>query len=177
MKTSKDTTARGGRGRGARGGRGAGSGTRGGRGGAAGGANSSLIQTTGVFSEGAGAINIRKASTGGSGFGSRNADDVAPQMRRPTIVKQEHLKKIDGKADEEHLRELLGDTDEDDFVDEKTDLETMPVRLSNGKFNEIVKLHFVQTKGVKSRTIHVCMLDLDKFIWYINNNADLCTYL
>uniref|UniRef100_A0A0K8UI44 DNA-directed RNA polymerase III subunit RPC4 n=1 Tax=Bactrocera latifrons TaxID=174628 RepID=A0A0K8UI44_BACLA len=131
VKTSKNTTARGGRGRGARGSRGAGSGTRGGRGGAAGSANSSLIQTTGVFSEGAGAINIRKASSGGSGFSSRNADDTASQMRRPTIIKQEHLKKIDAKADEEQLRELLGDTDEDDLVDEKTDLEMMPVKLSN----------------------------------------------
>lgn len=158
VKTSKDTTARGGRGRGARGGRGAGSGTRGGRGGAAGGANSSLIQTTGVFSEGAGAINIRKASTGGSGFGSRNADDVAPQMRRPTIVKQEHLKKIDGKADEEHLRELLGDTDEDDFVDEKTDLETMPVRLSNAKWKPIkaeVKQEKVES-GINGEAAEIC---------------------
>ncbi|XP_011187669.1 DNA-directed RNA polymerase III subunit RPC4 isoform X2 [Zeugodacus cucurbitae] len=132
VKTSKDTTMRGGRGRGARGGRGAGGGARGGRGGAAGGANSSLIQTTGVFSEGAGAINIRKASSGGSGFGSRNADDAASQMRRPTIIKQEHMRKIDLKADEEHVRELLGDTDEDDFGDEKTDLEQIPVKLNEG---------------------------------------------
>ncbi|XP_017491870.1 PREDICTED: DNA-directed RNA polymerase III subunit RPC4 isoform X2 [Rhagoletis zephyria] len=133
VKTSKDTTARGGRGggRGARGGRGAGSGLRGGRGGAAGAANSSLIQTTGVFSEGAGAVNIRKTSSGGSGFGSRTNDDAtASQMRRPTIIKSEHLKKIDLKADEEHVRELLGDTDEDDFGDEKTELEQIPVKLN-----------------------------------------------
>ncbi|XP_017491869.1 PREDICTED: DNA-directed RNA polymerase III subunit RPC4 isoform X1 [Rhagoletis zephyria] len=140
VKTSKDTTARGGRGggRGARGGRGAGSGLRGGRGGAAGAANSSLIQTTGVFSEGAGAVNIRKTSSGGSGFGSRTNDDAtASQMRRPTIIKSEHLKKIDLKADEEHVRELLGDTDEDDFGDEKTELEQIPVKLNEVKWKTI----------------------------------------
>uniref|UniRef100_W8BGF4 DNA-directed RNA polymerase III subunit RPC4 n=1 Tax=Ceratitis capitata TaxID=7213 RepID=W8BGF4_CERCA len=132
VKTSKDTTARGGRGggRGARGGRGAGTGARGGRGGVAGGANSALIQTTGVFSEGAGAINIRKTSSSGGGFGGRSADDAPSQMRRPTIIKQENLKKFDLKADEEHVRELLGDTDEDDFGDEKTDLEQIPVKLN-----------------------------------------------
>uniref|UniRef100_A0A0K8V9D8 DNA-directed RNA polymerase III subunit RPC4 n=1 Tax=Bactrocera latifrons TaxID=174628 RepID=A0A0K8V9D8_BACLA len=158
VKTSKNTTARGGRGRGARGGRGAGSGTRGGRGGAAGSANSSLIQTTGVFSEGAGAINIRKASSGGSGFSSRNADDTASQMRRPTIIKQEHLKKIDAKADEEQLRELLGDTDEDDLVDEKTDLEMMPVKLSNAKWKPIkveVKQEKVEAE-VKDEAAEIC---------------------
>ncbi|XP_004522150.1 DNA-directed RNA polymerase III subunit RPC4 isoform X1 [Ceratitis capitata] len=136
VKTSKDTTARGGRGggRGARGGRGAGTGARGGRGGVAGGTNSALIQTTGVFSEGAGAINIRKTSSSGGGFGGRSADDAPSQMRRPTIIKQENLKKFDLKADEEHVRELLGDTDEDDFGDEKTDLEQIPVKLNEVKW-------------------------------------------
>lgn len=158
VKTSKDTTMRGGRGRGARGGRGAGGGARGGRGGAAGGANSSLIQTTGVFSEGAGAINIRKASSGGSGFGSRNADDAASQMRRPTIIKQEHMRKIDLKADEEHVRELLGDTDEDDFGDEKTDLEQIPVKLNEVKWKPIkveVKLEKVEA-GVNGEAAEIC---------------------
>ncbi|XP_054733454.1 DNA-directed RNA polymerase III subunit RPC4 isoform X2 [Anastrepha obliqua] len=128
VKTSKDTTVRGrGAGRGGRGGRGS---ARGGRGGAAGGANSSLIQTTGVFSEGAGAVNIRKPSSGGSSFGGRSTDDAPSQMRRPTIIKSEKLKKIDLKADDEHIRELLGDSDEDDFGDEKTDLEQIPVKLN-----------------------------------------------
>ncbi|XP_054733453.1 DNA-directed RNA polymerase III subunit RPC4 isoform X1 [Anastrepha obliqua] len=132
VKTSKDTTVRGrGAGRGGRGGRGS---ARGGRGGAAGGANSSLIQTTGVFSEGAGAVNIRKPSSGGSSFGGRSTDDAPSQMRRPTIIKSEKLKKIDLKADDEHIRELLGDSDEDDFGDEKTDLEQIPVKLNEIKW-------------------------------------------
>ncbi|XP_067613564.1 DNA-directed RNA polymerase III subunit RPC4 isoform X1 [Eurosta solidaginis] len=139
VKTSKDTTARGGRGgRGARSGRGSGSGTRGGRGGAAGNTNASLIQTTGVFSEGAGAINIRKASSGGSSFGGgRSTDDAPSQMRKPTIIKSENLKKNDIKADDEYVRELLGDTEEDDFGDDKTDLEQKPVKLNEAKWKPI----------------------------------------
>ncbi|XP_067613565.1 DNA-directed RNA polymerase III subunit RPC4 isoform X2 [Eurosta solidaginis] len=153
VKTSKDTTARGGRGgRGARSGRGSGSGTRGGRGGAAGNTNASLIQTTGVFSEGAGAINIRKASSGGSSFGGgRSTDDAPSQMRKPTIIKSENLKKNDIKADDEYVRELLGDTEEDDFGDDKTDLEQKPVKLNEESTINIAQK--IQKMSVKQQLL------------------------
>lgn len=58
MKTSRDTTANRGRGRGGRGDRG--KSDRGGRGGRGG--KNSLVQTSGLFSEGSGETHLRKSS-------------------------------------------------------------------------------------------------------------------
>lgn len=115
-----------GRGRGADRGAGRG-GSRGGRGGA-----SNLIQTAGVFSEGAGAVNIRK-TTNSSGY-SRDVDDSPSAMRKPTIFKTE--KKMDLKAelarDKDILRGLDDDEEEDD--EQKTDMDRIPVLLNEGKW-------------------------------------------
>ncbi|XP_037815983.1 uncharacterized protein LOC119606510 isoform X2 [Lucilia sericata] len=123
VKTSKDTTLRGrGRGRGAE--RGARGGSRGGRGG-----SSSLIQTTGVFSEGAGAVNIRQASRS-SGY-SRDVEDTPSAMRKPTLLKSE--KKLDIKAvlaKDVDILKALDDVEDDDEIEQKTDLDRIPVQLN-----------------------------------------------
>ncbi|XP_058976241.1 uncharacterized protein LOC101894150 isoform X1 [Musca domestica] len=131
VKTSKDTTQMRGRGRGRGADRGAGrGGSRGGRGGA-----SNLIQTAGVFSEGAGAVNIRK-TTNSSGY-SRDVDDSPSAMRKPTIFKTE--KKMDLKAelarDKDILRGLDDDEEEDD--EQKTDMDRIPVLLNEAKWKYI----------------------------------------
>ncbi|KAM8708441.1 hypothetical protein ACLKA7_015419 [Drosophila subpalustris] len=126
VKTSKDfTQPRGGR-RGARGGAGA---TRG-RGGAGGGGNSSLIQTTGVFSEGAGAVHLRKSSGGGSAY-ARAGEEVAVSRKRTD--------RKDDKLQDQRVRELIGEASADDDVDsdsetelDKTDLTYKPIMLSEG---------------------------------------------
>lgn len=124
VKTSKDTTVtrggRGGRGKSERG-RGRGGGT-------------SLIQTTGVFSEGAGAIQLRKSTSGSYSSRSSAAEEAsASSMRKPMLIKSEENKRLDLKAEAEHVRELLGaDSDEDDFEDDKTDLEHIPIKLNEG---------------------------------------------
>ncbi|KAM7358239.1 RNA polymerase III subunit C53 isoform 1-T1 [Cochliomyia hominivorax] len=126
VKTSKDTTIRGrGRGRGAE--RGARGGGRGGRGG-----STSLIQTTGVFSEGAGAVNIRPTSRS-SGY-SRDVDDTPSAMRKPTLLKSE--RKLDIKdvlAKEVDILKSLDD-DNDDELEQKTDLDRIPVQLNEAKW-------------------------------------------
>lgn len=133
VKTSKDTTLTRGRGRGRgadRGGLGRG-GARGGRGG-----SSSLIQTTGVFSEGAGAVNIRQASRS-SGY-SRDVDDSPSAMRKPTLFKTE--KKLDLKAElarDKDILKFLDDGDEEDEAEHKTDLDKIPVQLNEGKWKYI----------------------------------------
>lgn len=125
VKTSKDfTQPRGGR-RGARGGAGA---TRG-RGGAGGG-NSSLIQTTGVFSEGAGAVHLRKSSSGGSAY-ARAGEEVAVSRKRTD--------RKDDKLQDQRVRELIGEASDDDEPDsdnetelDKTDLTYKPIMLREG---------------------------------------------
>ncbi|XP_046808652.1 uncharacterized protein LOC111679895 isoform X2 [Lucilia cuprina] len=123
VKTSKDTTLRGrGRGRGAE--RGARGGSRGSRGG-----SSSLIQTTGVFSEGAGAVNIRQASRS-SGY-SRDDEATPSAMRKPTLLKSE--KKLDIKAvlaKDVDILKALDDVEDDDEIEQKTDLDRIPVQLN-----------------------------------------------
>lgn len=125
VKTSKDTTLTRGRGRGRGVDRGRG-GARGGRGG------SSLIQTTGVFSEGAGAVNVRQASRS-SGY-SRDVDDSPSAMRKPTLFKSE--KKLDLKAElakDRDILKFLDDGNEEDDIEQKTDLDRVPVQLNEGK--------------------------------------------
>ncbi|XP_073838686.1 RNA polymerase III subunit C53 isoform X1 [Musca autumnalis] len=131
VKTSKDTTQMRGRGRGRGAERGAGrGGGRGGRGGA-----SNLIQTAGVFSEGAGAVNIRK-TTSSSGY-SRDVDDSPSAMRKPTIFKTE--KKLDLKAELARDKDILKglDDDEEDDDDQKTDLDRIPVLLNEAKWKYV----------------------------------------
>ncbi|XP_065359744.1 uncharacterized protein RpIIIC53 isoform X2 [Calliphora vicina] len=124
VKTSKDTTISRGRGRGRGADRGTRGGSRGGRGGA-----SSLIQTTGVFSEGAGAVNLRPTSRS-SGY-SRDVDDTPSAMRKPTLLKSE--KKLDLKAvlaKDIDILKSLDDVDDDDELEQKTDLDRIPVQLN-----------------------------------------------
>lgn len=130
VKTSKDTTIRG-RGRG----RGADRGARGGRGGG----SSSLIQTTGVFSEGAGAVNIRQSSRS-SGY-SRDVDDAPSAMRKPTLLKSE--KKLDLKvalAKDVDILKSLDDIDDDDEREQKTDLDKIPVQLNKGELDKNINI-------------------------------------
>lgn len=146
VKTSKDTSARG-RGRSERGkterGRG--------RGGAGRGGN--LIQTAGVFSEGAGALSLRKQIS--SGYS--RSDDAPSAMRKPTLVKRDGGTKIDIKAEEEHIRELLGDSDDDDFGDKRSDPDWIPIKLSEDKekpdaiMQKIQSLHFNQPETKSPR--------------------------
>ncbi|XP_075159584.1 RNA polymerase III subunit C53 isoform X1 [Haematobia irritans] len=128
VKTSKDTTQMRGRGRG----RGADRGGRGSSRGSRGGGASTLIQTAGVFSEGAGAVNIRKTLSS-SGY-SRDVDDSPSAMRKPTILKME--KKLDLKAelarDKDILKVLDDDIEEED--EQKTDFDRIPVQLQEGKW-------------------------------------------
>ncbi|XP_073838687.1 RNA polymerase III subunit C53 isoform X2 [Musca autumnalis] len=141
VKTSKDTTQMRGRGRGRGAERGAGrGGGRGGRGGA-----SNLIQTAGVFSEGAGAVNIRK-TTSSSGY-SRDVDDSPSAMRKPTIFKTE--KKLDLKAELARDKDILKglDDDEEDDDDQKTDLDRIPVLLNEDAVaiaSQIQSMHVAQ---------------------------------
>lgn len=51
------------------------------------------------------------------------------------IVKREN-QKLDIKAEAAQVRELLGDSDDDDFGDEKTDLEQIPIKLNEGRYCE-----------------------------------------
>ncbi|KAH8411156.1 hypothetical protein KR222_008817 [Zaprionus bogoriensis] len=127
VKTSKDfTQPRGGRGRGARG-SGA---TRGGR--AVGGAgNSSLIQTTGVFSEGAGAVHIRKSTSNSASY-TRAGDDIVATRKRND--------RKDDKSHDSKVLDLLGGSEDDDYGssddetdNDKTDLVFKPVMLTEGE--------------------------------------------
>ncbi|KAM7358240.1 RNA polymerase III subunit C53 isoform 2-T2 [Cochliomyia hominivorax] len=148
VKTSKDTTIRGrGRGRGAE--RGARGGGRGGRGG-----STSLIQTTGVFSEGAGAVNIRPTSRS-SGY-SRDVDDTPSAMRKPTLLKSE--RKLDIKdvlAKEVDILKSLDD-DNDDELEQKTDLDRIPVQLNEDAVaiaSQMQALHVAQLAEQQNRPI------------------------
>lgn len=74
---------------------------------------STLVQTSGLFSEGTGEAKMRKSSS----VFDRNAGagDSASQMRRPTLVKRET--KVDHVAERKSIQEVLGtmmDDDEDD---------------------------------------------------------------
>lgn len=107
--TSRDTSATG------RGGRGGGRGTdrKSERGRGAGGKPSTLVQTSGLFSEGTGEAKLRKSSS----VFDRNAGagDSASQMRRPTLIKRES--KVDQDAERKSIQDVLGtmmDDDEDD---------------------------------------------------------------
>lgn len=127
VKTSTDTSARG-RGRSERGktDRGRGRGGAGSRG-------PNYIQTTGVFSEGAGALTLKKQIS--SGYS--RSDDAPSAMRKPTLIKRDSGAKIDVKAEQDQIRELLGDSDDDDFGDKRVDPDWIPVKLSEAKWKEI----------------------------------------
>jgi len=138
VKTSKDfTQPRGGRGRGARG-----AGAARGRGGAGGGGgNSSLIQTTGVFSEGAGAVHLRKSSSGGSAY-ARAGEEVAVSRKRTD--------RKDDKFQDQRVRELIGEASDDDEAasdnetdHDKTDLNYKPIMLSEGSWLYIDTIYLI----------------------------------
>ncbi|XP_068149590.1 DNA-directed RNA polymerase III subunit RPC4 [Drosophila tropicalis] len=129
VKTSKDFTQS--RGNGRRGGRGATSGAqRGGRGGGSG--NSSLIQTTGVFSEGVGALQVRKSTGNGTAYAR---DEVSVSSRK---------RKDDNKLQQLSVKELLGESDDSDggndpaslsdheMDGDKTELAFKPIALKEG---------------------------------------------
>ncbi|BFF97586.1 DNA-directed RNA polymerase III subunit RPC4 [Drosophila madeirensis] len=123
VKTSKDfTQARGGK----RGGRGTASGATRGRGG-----NSTLIQTTGVFSEGAGEAQVRRSTGNGTAY-ARASEEQAVTRKRTD--------RKDDKAQALRVRALLGESDasEGDASDasdteaDKTELALKPIALREG---------------------------------------------
>ncbi|KAH8239512.1 hypothetical protein KR032_005098 [Drosophila birchii] len=127
VKTSKDTTQpRGGR----RGGRGNGAGATRGRGGNAGGGggNSTLIQTQGLFSEGAGDVHVRRSTGNGSAY-ARAGEEVAVARKRAD--------RKDDRAQAQRINELLGDSDASDAEpsdeeDNKTEMALKPILLKEG---------------------------------------------
>ncbi|XP_017111992.1 DNA-directed RNA polymerase III subunit RPC4 [Drosophila elegans] len=126
VKTSKDTTQpRGGR----RGGRGNGTGATRGRGGSsAGGGNSTLIQTQGLFSEGAGDVHMRRSTGNGTAY-ARAGEEVAVARKR--------VDRKDDKGQGERIKELLGESDASDaeLSEEeanKTEMALKPILLKEG---------------------------------------------
>lgn len=129
VRTSKDTSQRGrgrsDRGRSERSNRGRG--------------GSSLVQTSGLFSEGAAGGNKTRSSSG-SNYGSSASDSAVAQMRRPTLVKREF--KIDPEEEERQIQEILGD-DSDEFDEETIKASTMPVMLTDREFKFLFVLKVV----------------------------------
>ncbi|KAH8296097.1 hypothetical protein KR054_001711 [Drosophila jambulina] len=129
VKTSKDTTQpRGGR----RGGRGNGAGATRGRGGnsggGAGGGNSTLIQTQGLFSEGAGDVHVRRSTGNGTAY-ARAGEEVAVARKRAD--------RKDDRAQAQRINELLGDSEASDAEpsddeDNKTEMALQPILLKEG---------------------------------------------
>lgn len=126
VKTSKDTSQpRGGR----RGGRGNGAGSGRGRGGGGGG-SSTLIQTQGLFSEGAGDGHLRRSTGNGSAY-ARAGDEVAVARKRAD--------RKDDKAQALRVKELIGESDVSDVDDpsdedvNKTEMALRPILLKEGK--------------------------------------------
>ncbi|KAH8315727.1 hypothetical protein KR059_012808 [Drosophila kikkawai] len=129
VKTSKDTTQpRGGR----RGGRGNGAGATRGRGGnsssGGGGGNSTLIQTQGLFSEGAGDVHVRRSTGNGTAY-ARAGEEVAVARKR--------VDRKDDRAQAQRINELLGESDDSDAEpndeeDNKTEMALKPILLKEG---------------------------------------------
>ncbi|XP_017058980.1 DNA-directed RNA polymerase III subunit RPC4 [Drosophila ficusphila] len=126
VKTSKDTTQpRGGR----RGGRGNGTAATRGRGGnSAGGGNSTLIQTQGLFSEGAGDVHVRRSTGNGTAY-ARSGEEVAVARKR--------VDRKDDKSQAERIKELLGESDASDAElseeePNKTEMALRPILLKEG---------------------------------------------
>ncbi|XP_001353968.2 DNA-directed RNA polymerase III subunit RPC4 [Drosophila pseudoobscura] len=123
VKTSKDfTQVRGGK----RGGRGTASGATRGRGG-----NSTLIQTTGLFSEGAGVAQLRRSAGNGTAY-ARASEEQAVARKRTD--------RKDEKAQALRVRALLGESDASegdasepsDTEADKTELALKPILLREG---------------------------------------------
>ncbi|XP_017072218.1 DNA-directed RNA polymerase III subunit RPC4 [Drosophila eugracilis] len=125
VKTSKDTTQpRSGR----RGGRGNGTGATRGRGGNSGGSNSTLIQTVGLFSEGAGDVHVRRSTGNGTAY-SRGGEEVSVIRKR--------LDRKDDKNQDQRIKELLGESEASDaeLSEEeanKTEMALKPILLKEG---------------------------------------------
>jgi len=142
VKTSKDTTQpRSGR----RGGRGNGTGATRGRGGnSAGGANSTLIQTQGLFSEGAGDVHVRRSTGNGTAY-ARGGEEVAVARKR--------VDRKDDKSQAERIKELLGESEASDaeLSEEeptKTEMALRPILLKEGTCCVHLIIHLLWEKSV-----------------------------
>uniref|UniRef100_A0A1A9V549 DNA-directed RNA polymerase III subunit RPC4 n=1 Tax=Glossina austeni TaxID=7395 RepID=A0A1A9V549_GLOAU len=130
VKTSKDTTARGrGRGRGSE------------RGAPANRGGGSFIQTTGVFSEGAGAAFVRKS--GNAGGYARDNQESASTLRKGAFPKNES--KLDLKATMAKDHDILKALDDDNNggsseEEDKTDLDKFPIKLNENSLNVAARL-------------------------------------
>ncbi|XP_037721524.1 DNA-directed RNA polymerase III subunit RPC4 [Drosophila subpulchrella] len=153
VKTSKDTTQpRSGR----RGGRGNGTGATRGRGGnSAGGANSTLIQTQGLFSEGAGDVHVRRSTGNGTAY-ARGGEEVAVARKR--------VDRKDDKSQSERIKELLGESEASDAElseDEptKTEMALRPILLKEGLWvtqkTPIVKQEDASSSSTQKDTLAV----------------------
>ncbi|KAI9588121.1 DNA-directed RNA polymerase III subunit RPC4 isoform X1 [Glossina fuscipes] len=127
VKTSKDTTARGrGRGRGSE------------RGSLANRGGGSFIQTTGVFSEGAGAAFVRKSGNA-TGY-ARDNQESASTLRKAAFPKNES--KLDLKATMAKDQDILKALDDDNNggsseEEDKTDLDKFPIKLNESKWKYV----------------------------------------
>ncbi|XP_016983171.1 DNA-directed RNA polymerase III subunit RPC4 [Drosophila rhopaloa] len=153
VKTSKDTTQpRGGR----RGGRGNGTGATRGRGGnSAGGGNSTLIQTQGLFSEGAGDVHMRRSTGNGTAY-ARAGEEVAVARKR--------IDRKDDKGQGERIKELLGESEASDaeLSEEeanKTEMALKPILLKEGLWatqkTPIVKAEDTSSTSTQKDTLAV----------------------
>ncbi|KAL9901707.1 DNA-directed RNA polymerase III subunit RPC4 isoform X2 [Glossina fuscipes] len=130
VKTSKDTTARGrGRGRGSE------------RGSLANRGGGSFIQTTGVFSEGAGAAFVRKSGNA-TGY-ARDNQESASTLRKAAFPKNES--KLDLKATMAKDQDILKALDDDNNggsseEEDKTDLDKFPIKLNENSLNVAARL-------------------------------------
>lgn len=146
VKTSKDTTQpRSGR----RGGRGNGTGATRGRGGnSAGGGNSTLIQTQGLFSEGAGDVHVRRSTGNGTAY-ARGGEEVSVTRKR--------VDRKDDKSQAERIKELLGESDASggELSEEeanKTEMALRPILLKEGTFYK----HFLMHTG-RRNSCFICL--------------------
>lgn len=99
-----------------------------------------MIQSAGLFSEGAaGGTLLRRSSSmgggggggGGGGYGSSN-ENTLMQLKKPTINKKDI--KIDPEDELKHIQEFLGSDDDDDMDDKDSIKNTLPIMLTDRRF-------------------------------------------
>lgn len=97
-----------------------------------------LIQTHGLFSEGAGSIIVktRASSSGGGGGGGSGIRD-AIQLQKPTINKKDNIK-IDFDNEQKLFDEAIPDDEDEDLDDKSTIGKSLPILLNNRKLNCIL---------------------------------------
>ncbi|XP_063700664.1 DNA-directed RNA polymerase III subunit RPC4 [Culicoides brevitarsis] len=104
--------------------------------------NSHLVQTQGLFSEGAGALNIKRQISRSYSTRESGASDT---LTRPTLNKINV--KVDPELESKQLRDILGD-DDDDMEDDKSSASSdkvMPISLDSYK----VKQEDIKTLSTK----------------------------